>query len=277
MTDEPLTEDSAPDWRESLPDDMRDLPIVKDTPDVPTLVKRLQDTQAMVGSSVRIPTDAAGQEDIAAFNQKVLEREYLGLMQKPDQTNAEVMAQVYNSLGRPEDPGGYESPEGVDAQTFGAVATTAFELGLSKQQYAGLAAKLNEIQNAQIQQVVDERDKAVSQVRNEWGASFDERVTRAKSVVQALGGHELLEQALSEGTADAPTLRLFDAIATQMGKEGTEVAKQLTQVTQQTSDELRQRRDELIARQLSENLTPGQRQQLQSEVVKLSERIMVGN
>ena len=85
------------DWRSSLPDDMREAPSLKDVPDVATLAKRFLDTKSMVGNSLRMPTDDAGQEAIEAFNQKILSNPALGLMKKPDTENTEALAEVYNA------------------------------------------------------------------------------------------------------------------------------------------------------------------------------------
>ena len=73
----PPTEPSSPppsDWRSALPLEMRDSPSIADVPDLSTLVKNYENTKAMVGSSIRLPTEEAGAEDIAAIQQKLLER-----------------------------------------------------------------------------------------------------------------------------------------------------------------------------------------------------------
>lgn len=260
-------------WRDELPDGIKGDPSLQDIPDVGTLVKRYIDTKAMVGSSVRIPTDDAGQEAIEAFVGKLIDNPQLGLMRRPDPENPETMAQVHQALGVPEDASGYERPEAVDAEAFGAMAETAKNLGLTKQQYSALAEAYANYGDNQVKQIVQQREENVKQLRGEWGHSFDERVTRAQETVKALGGHPMLEKALADGAADAATLRFLDTIATQMGKEGTQLAQQLSRVEHSTRSELEQRRDELIQRQLTENLTGRQREDLQARVVKISEEL----
>lgn len=259
--------------QDMLPDEYKSDPVFQDIPDLATLAKVHRDTKAMVGASVRIPTDDAGQEAIEAFRAKLIDNPHLGLMLRPDPDNPETMQAVQQALGVPEDASGYERPEDVDPEAFGALANTAKELGLTKQQYAEMAAAHAALNKQAEQQYVQERDAGVKQLHGEWGHSFDERVGRVTEMVKALGGHEGLEGALANGAIDAPTLRFLDTVATQMGKEGAQVASQIGAVTQDTPSELRQRRDELIQRQLNENLTGQQRDDLQKRVIAISEKL----
>ena len=265
------------DWRDSLPDTLRDNPSLADVKDIGALAQRYVDTKAMVGNSVRIPTDEAGDEAISAFASRVLEHQNLGLMKKPDLENAESMADVYNSLGRPEDAGGYVAPEGVDAEAFGALAGTAHELGMSKKQFEAISQKHNELTQNQIGAMVKERDAGLAQLQGEWGLAYNEKVERAASIVKQLGGHAGIEGALAGNNVDAPTLRLLDTIATQLGAEGSPMANQVNNVSQPTTDELRQKRNEVTQRLIKENLTPREQKDLQDRLVSLSEQILAVN
>ena len=50
------TVETVTDWRDSLPQEMRDSPVIKDIPDLGTLVKNYENTKSMVGNSIRLPT-----------------------------------------------------------------------------------------------------------------------------------------------------------------------------------------------------------------------------
>jgi hypothetical protein len=232
----------------------------------------------MVGNSLRIPTDDAGEDAVQAFRQKILEHQNLGLMQRPDPEDVEALKDVYRALGMPEDTSGYQAPEGVDPEAFGSLATAAHELGLTKTQFENLSAKHAQLAHEQMQRVEQERQAGLSQLQGEWGLAFKEKQDRALTMVQQLGGHPALEQALANTQVDAATLRLLDTIATQMGSEGSQLASQIGQVKQQTPDELRQRRNEITQRLLNEdNLTPNQRQDLQNKLINLSEQLLAVN
>ena len=265
------TVETITSWRDSLPDDLKSAPSLQDVNDVTTLAKRFIDTKSMVGNSIRLPSGEAGQDVIDSVVSKILENESLGLMKKP---NSDNLADVYAQLGRPDDPGGYQAPEGTDAETFGALATKAHELGLSKQQYETLSAAHAEMVNMQMQQMDETRQEGVFQLKGEWGPAFDEKVGRSGNMIKAMGGHEGLEGALSSGSLDAATLRFFDMVATHLGSENSQVAKQLGGATQMTTDELKQRRDELTSRMLKEDLTPSQRQDMQKRLINYSEQIL---
>lgn len=270
------TEAASSDWRSSLPPDLRDNPSLQDVTDVAGLAKRFIDTKAMVGSSVRIPTDDAGQDAINEFNEKLLNNPQLGLMKRPDPENAEAIAEIYKSLGRPEDTSGYVAPEGTDAEAFGALAEKALELGLTKNQFEQMASAQAGLQAEMMKQMENQRLDSVHQVKGEWGMAFDEKVGRAAQIAQATGAPQELVDAVSSGKVNGATLRWLDTLATQLGSEGAPMANQIGQVTTQTPDELLQRREELTARLIKEDsiLTPRQKQDLQNKIVGLSEKII---
>ena len=228
----------------------------------------------MVGNSLRIPSVEAGQEDISKFVNQILAHQNIPLMQRPDPENDEAMQSIYNSLGRPEEVSGYQAPEGTDPESFGALAPIAHQLGLSRAQYEGIVKANAERNNAIIEQAEAQRQEGLNQLRGEWGLAFEEKHNRAGQVLKALGGHEALEAALANGQVDAPTLRLLDTIAQQLGAEGSQIATQLDQQHAATPEELIQRRDEITARLLKEDLSQQQRDDLQRKVIQLSEQIV---
>lgn len=60
------------DWRETLPEELKAEPALKDIPDVATLAKAFRDTKAMVGSSIRLPGD--DEVSLKEFETKIVER-----------------------------------------------------------------------------------------------------------------------------------------------------------------------------------------------------------
>lgn len=265
--------DTGGDWRSSLPPELKDNPSLRDVQDVASLAKQFVDTKAMVGNSLRVPSTEAGQDDIKGFVERILQNDHLGLMHKPDLEDADSVQQVYNALGRPEDTSGYQPAEGVDPEAFGALAPTAHELGLTKSQFEGLTARHAQLVQEHVTKVSEERKAGLAQLQGEWGLAYNEKTERALKMVQQLGGHHGLEDAIAQGMVDAPTLRLLDTIATQMGSEGTPMAQQMNQINQSTPDELRQKRDEITRRLISEDLTPRQREDLIKKNINISEQL----
>lgn len=264
----------AENWRDSLPVELRDNPSLADVNDVASLAKRFVDTKAMVGNSIRMPSEEAGSDDINSFVDKVLGNSNLPLMRKPDTTDAEAMAAVYDQMGRPEDASGYQAAEGMDTEVFGAMASKAHELGLSKAQFEALAQAQFEMQTGAMQQMDQSRIDGIGQLKGEWGAAFDEKAARATRTAEALKAPPQLLEAMKSGDVDAATLRFIDNIATQLGGEGTPLAQQIGQVNALTVEEMVQRRDELLNKAHTEDLTPTQQQELQRKLVKYSEQIL---
>lgn len=115
---------------------------------------------------VRLPGEGAAKEDIDAF---------------------------YAKLGRPADPAGYEIklPDGAD-DTFAKTAATKFhELGLNKTQaqelvkwYEGQGTSMTEAQQqAKIAANVDQQNA----LKQEWGAAYDQQLSRAQNFARAAG------------------------------------------------------------------------------------------
>lgn len=271
---EPAPPQVIENWKDSLGPDLRDNPSLKDVPDVATLAKQYLDTKAMVGQSIRVPTDEAGEDAVREFAEKLLAREHLPLMRKPDPESPESLEAVYKALGRPEDASGYTPPEGADAEVFGALAPKALELGLSNAQFQKLAQAQLELTNTQIEAMTQEREASVAQVKGEWGPAFDQKVNRAMQVAEALKAPPELVEALAQGQVNGPTLRFMDTIATQLGAEGTPLAEQLGQVTAETIAELEQKISERTKRILNESMSQKEKEGLIEKNVADRQRII---
>ncbi len=262
---EPPAQSLPPEnWRSMLSQEFKDSPSIKDVPDLDTLVKNYEHTKAMVGSSVRLPTEEASADDIAAIQQKLLEREHLGLMKKPDVENAESMAEVYKALGRPEDASGYTLPEEINGELYGALGETALGLGLTDKQYSGMAKALADQQMAEYQRMEEAKTQQVSQLKGEWGPAFEQKIGRAVQIAEALKAPQSLVEALKDGSANAEAIRFMDTVATQLGQEGSQIASQIGQVTESTVADLRDRIADRTKRMLDKNspLSPSEHQEL---------------
>ena len=264
----------SPDWRESLSEEMKLSPSIQDVPDLDTLVKNYENTKAMVGNSIRLPTNDAGQEAIDNLVSKILENGNIPLMRKPDIDNPESMVEIYKALGRPEDAAGYTVPEDINGELFGSLSEKALELGLTRGQYEGMAAALGQQQMQEFEAYESQRTQAVGQLKGEWGPAFDQKVGRAAQIGELLGAPKDLIEALKNGTANAEAIRFMDTVATQLGTEGSQIAQQIGQVTEDTVAELHERRTNLLDRLTTEDLSPMERKNLNERLVKVNERIV---
>lgn len=74
----------APDWRESLPGELRADKILADFKDVGALAKSYVETKRLVGDAVRLPKADAKPEEITAFHRK------LGVPESPDKYDVKL-------------------------------------------------------------------------------------------------------------------------------------------------------------------------------------------
>lgn len=262
------------DWRSIFSEANRNSPSLQDVPDADTFLKNYEHTKAMVGNSIRLPTDDAGQEAIDKVVSKILENGNIPLMKKPDLENPEALAEVYKALGRPDEASGYTVPEDIDGEMFGSLSETALELGLTKKQYEGMAQALGQQQMSQFEQHESGRKQGIDQLRGEWGPAFEQKIGRGAQVAEALGAPQALIDALKDGSANAEAIRFMDNVATQLGKEGSQIANQIGQVTEDTVAELHERRQNVFDRLTGERLSPTEKKQLQERLVKINERIV---
>lgn len=177
----------AADWKAGLSEELQRDPSIAHIPDVETMAKSYVNAQRMVGADkIAIPGSHGTDEE---WNQ------------------------VYDKLGRPEAPDGYELkmnnvPDGMSAnqELVGWFQQTAHKVGLSPQQAQVLADEYNMMAGV-AEQSPDEaaleaearEQEGVRELQKEYGKAFDNKVGLAKAVLQEHGGDGLLELKLSDG------------------------------------------------------------------------------
>lgn len=183
------TVEPASDWRTSLSEDVAAHSAIKDIKTVEDLAKATINAQKMVGADkVVIPTKDQGRE---------------------------AWDEVYNKLGRPEKPEGYQLPEDgmpenmpLDEAAMGDLRSAAHSLGMNKQQFAGLvrymAEKSAENQESRSAAMEHSREEAVAELRSEFGAAFDQNVTMARDAVEKFGGDSLKQVLDKTGLGNHP-------------------------------------------------------------------------
>ena len=163
---------TTPDWRESLPEELRAEPSFKDVPDVPTLAKRFIDTKKMVGGSLKVPKEGATPEEVKAFHTA------LGVPAAPDKYTARPPA-------FPEDSG-----ITLDEEGFKGFLGAAHSAGITDKQaqaildwYGGYTVS----EGDRITQfIADARKGAETSLKQEWGAQYGRNVALARQTVRDL-------------------------------------------------------------------------------------------
>lgn len=232
MADEPAGEQNTDtDWRQHLPEEMREAPVFQDVPDIGTLAKNYQELKSYQGNSLRIPGEDAGEEALQEFYGKLNEK-VPGLMPAPDPENEEVLEGLYTRLGRPEAADGYKLPEvdtgGIDMDMSMAeiLKPIAHKYGLSQKQFQGIVAEVTATNANSAQELSRQHAMDIDALSKEWGAAYTERVGKATRVAEATGAPSELVNAVKQGVVGAQTLKWLYTLSESLGGETANMVNQ---------------------------------------------------
>lgn len=164
LTKDPVT--SVDNWRDTIPEDIRNEKVIVETKDITSMAKRLVDANKFISQSVRLPDDG----------------------------DTSGMDELYNKLGRPETVEGYtvtrpDMPDGMqyDEGLEKNFLSEAHKLGLNSSQ-ANALIKWNQAQAvSQMESGNKTAAEAMDGLKKEWGTAFDERVKIAEEVLNQYG------------------------------------------------------------------------------------------
>ncbi len=235
----------APNWRDSLPDDLKDHASLKDVKDVGGLAKQFIDTLSAQGQMIRVPGTDAGDDAWAAFHGKLTEK-VPGLIPTPDPDNAEQMGALYTRMGRPAEAIGYEHPDGVDPTQMTEFATLAHGLGLTKTQYKGMLTELVKF-TATKQEATDENfNTGIQKLKQEWGIVYEDNLQLVQSVMKGTSAPKEFMELAADNKLPAESLRWLYAIGKQLGSEGINFQKDESS-TRLAPEEAKARSAEIMA------------------------------
>lgn len=218
-------------WTESLPEDVRQWDEVKNSDAPEKFWDQMVNMRSRMGSSIRIPSSEAGEDDRAAFYKKLQEK-VPGLMPTPDFDKGEHVETLYAKMGRPEKADAYALPEFKDskgnvlegagkdlAESFKEVA---FNAGLNQKKYeevlsAIIKPSLQAREEAQELHMVDK-----AKLAEEWGAAYDRNSKVVATFIAQSDAPESLTKAIESGSIDSGTMKWLHGLATKtIGKQGS--------------------------------------------------------
>lgn len=211
-------------WRDSLPDDLKNHASLKDVKDVPGLAKQFIDTLSAQGQMIRIPGSDAGAEAFTNFHAKLAEK-VPGLIPTPDPDNAEQMNALYTRMGRPTEAIGYEHPDGVDAAQMADFATLAHGLGLTKSQYKGMLTELVKFTATKQEATDEDFNQGIRSLKQEWGITYEDNLQLVQSVMKGTGAPKEFMEAAASHKLPAASLKWLHSIGKQLGTEGINFQK----------------------------------------------------
>jgi len=163
---------SVDNWRDTIPEDIRGHKIIKETPDITTMAKRLVDANNFISKSIRLPDDG----------------------------DTSGMDDLYNKLGRPETPEGYkiDRPQLQEGQQYNEETEKSFldaahKIGLNSSQVNALM-KWNQEQVSGMQaQAIESNEEAAAGLRREWGNAYKERIATVNDVLNQFADEDVRE------------------------------------------------------------------------------------
>lgn len=264
--------DNESDWKSELSEEYRDDPALQDFKDIDGLAKAFKDTKSAIGGMLRIPSEEADDAARAEFRQKLLDKD-IGLMQMPDMDDEEGLGALYNKLGRPENAEGYTPIEGMAEDRFKQIAELAHSVGATDKQLQKFMGTLLAADAEKITAAEDARTAELTELKNEWGSAYDQKLERVTNLIEATKAPPMLLDAIKGGKANAATLKWLDGLAASLGSEGAPMAKQLTSVTAETRADIEQLRDDLTRKLQKNTFSPAEEQRLIAKLVSYNERL----
>lgn len=229
-----MTDNANDQWIESLPEALRTAPFFKPGEDgtartVDQVMSDLTNAAQHMGNSLRFPGPDAGVDDVTSFQGKVLEK-VPGLMKVPDIDNADTMAGIYDSLGRPKSLDDYKAPEveghSWEGQDMGKMKARAHKLGMSQNQFNNMLSEMATDNMASKGIRETEQTEQMSGLKTEWGDTFDNRMDAVKQLINGDATPPEFKKAIEAGTLPANTLRWLYKMADSVGGEGGELKGQ---------------------------------------------------
>lgn len=235
----------------SLPEDLRDNPALQDIKDVGGLAKVFVDTKSMVGNSLRIPGDDAGEEQKTEFFSKLLEK-VPNLMVKPDFDNKEQSAEFYKMFGVPESAEGYTAPEitvpdGIkfDPSTMDIFREMAIAANLSNEQFQKMVPLLADNSFKKIQTAMEEFGNQIDGLKEKWGSAFDQNYNIALNLAMKTNMPNEIIDELRNKTAEPSTVEWLHTLSKQFSSEGMNFNKENFGSDKITPDEAKEKISEI--------------------------------
>lgn len=192
----------AADWLSQTSSESADFIRTKGWDNLDAVIRSYQNLESMLGS------DRAGRTIV--------------LPRDADDTDA--YAEIYDRLGRPEQPAGYELDRNgapVDEEMLDWYRAVAYEAGLSSRQASVLLDAWGKMASSRLdaldRKTRMEHEQAAEALREKWGTRFDGRMASAQRAIRRFGGEHV--PALEQAMGYAPVRELLACIGEALGED----------------------------------------------------------
>jgi hypothetical protein len=192
---------AANDWTSSLSPELKGFVQNKNFKDPATVVESYQYLEKLMGAREKLVKLPDNMED------------------------AKAMAEIYDKLGRPATPDGYQitvPKEGGDPE-FAKWAKGVFhELGFTGRQATTLVDKWNEFaanaQKAETDKFNSQIQEQMDSLKRKWGAAYDQNLAMSKRAAMEFGVKPEIIDAMEKSVGFAETMEFFNKIGAKMGE-----------------------------------------------------------
>jgi len=218
---------SDQEWYDALPSDIQNAPIFKVAEDgtvktIEQVVLDLTNLTQVAGNSLRMPGPDAGDEDIAKFQSRVMEK-VPGLMTKPNLEDDDSIAAHFTKMGKPATAEDYKTPEieGFELDDPGGTKATAHAMNMTQKQFTAWVNDQAKAATLRQDKLNLQHEEQLGVIKNEWGAAFEQNMAAVGKLVKenTLAPKELAE-AFDKKQLPASMLRYLLNMS-ELGAEGT--------------------------------------------------------
>lgn len=138
----------------------------------------------------------------------------------------EMRSKAYDALGRPAqaDQYSYKPADTDNKDLVDAFLNSSHELGLTDKQVSTLIPTLNEkimeIANGQTAELQSKNNNELSELKTEWGGSYETKVNLAMRAAEAIGIDEDLQVAVRDSGQSAKFLRALEKVGLSISEGG---------------------------------------------------------
>ena len=186
------------DWGE-LASEHAEHDLIQQVPDLPTMARNYIEATNASKTRLPIPGKDAGSEAWAEFYRKLIEQVpgMIRIRNANGEIDEEGVEAAYKTLGRPDDPDGYELPElteeqianGVkfDREIFDAIKPAAHAMGVSSSALQKIMEKVAVLGNERGKASNANKLQIVKDLQDEFGAAFQRKMVFAKLAAKKYG------------------------------------------------------------------------------------------
>ena len=158
----PWIDDLPAEIADSLSDEVKTNPTLIQYNSLEDALKGHIHTKSLVGSSIRIPGEEAGETDKQEFYDKLLNNAP-NLMLKPDFAEPDQTNEFYRTIGKPEGADKYAMPDGntLDAGVEAEIREIAFNSNLTQAQFSTLAKEMDSRNTTAVENLQGQADTAM--------------------------------------------------------------------------------------------------------------------